>query len=471
MKRVFAVATLLTLFSSLAACTGEIDAGESAATETPYALGNPDLRIAVIGAGPSGLTAAYTLKRLGYQHVTVFEKDDHVGGKVNTLHLGDFSVELGAVFASPDYQLTLQLAQEYGIPYTTYSKPTYILDEHGVKQTFETFLTSRYSLDEIQTAVRNYAIALQSFPQIFQDSMANLPPDLYLNMNDFAAKYGFTPVAELARSLVVGFGYGYYETAPAAYLMKIMAMLIKVGPTGLSSPPYYTWPTGFQSLWQAVASELDVRLNSKITSVKRSSGSGPLKLVVNYNIFAPQEFDRVIVSAPLNRVKDFVSLTDAEKALFAKVESERYFVTLFSAAGLQGGESVFVYPNSFPQQMNHVNVWASPTSDLPVYIAYQIADSSIWGIDLLTKLAADIYSLGNHAVFLTPIVQKEWDYFPHVNSAAIASHFYEDVEALQGQKGLFYVGGTLSFETVETSARYARSLVQRYFPATAVVSP
>jgi protoporphyrinogen/coproporphyrinogen III oxidase len=36
---------------------------------------------------------------------------------------------------------------------------------------------------------------------------------------------------------------------------------------------------------------------------------------------------------------------------------------------------------------------------------------------------------------------------------------------LQGRNNTFYVGGTLSFETVEHSARYAKALVQKSFPA------
>ncbi len=38
-------------------------------------------RIAVVGAGPSGVNMAYLLKQNGYTDVTVYEKTDRVGGK------------------------------------------------------------------------------------------------------------------------------------------------------------------------------------------------------------------------------------------------------------------------------------------------------------------------------------------------------------------------------------------------------
>ena len=39
-------------------------------------------RIAIIGAGAAGLTAAWELARLGYRHITILEKDEDVGGKL-----------------------------------------------------------------------------------------------------------------------------------------------------------------------------------------------------------------------------------------------------------------------------------------------------------------------------------------------------------------------------------------------------
>ena len=40
-----------------------------------------DSKIAIIGAGAGGIHMAYELKKKGFKDITVFEKDDHVGGK------------------------------------------------------------------------------------------------------------------------------------------------------------------------------------------------------------------------------------------------------------------------------------------------------------------------------------------------------------------------------------------------------
>src|SRR5689334_24353591 len=106
--------------ASFTACTAAPPTADSEASLGAVFVPRKSLRIAVVGAGPSGLTAADTLQQLGYQNVTVFEKNDRVGGKVYSYRNGSTVSELGAVFASPDYSLVLGLADKYKIPYQAY---------------------------------------------------------------------------------------------------------------------------------------------------------------------------------------------------------------------------------------------------------------------------------------------------------------------------------------------------------------
>lgn len=52
------------------------------------------MRVAVIGAGPAGLTAALTLQQ-GGAHVDLFEASEHVGGLSRSIRLWDQTVDLG----------------------------------------------------------------------------------------------------------------------------------------------------------------------------------------------------------------------------------------------------------------------------------------------------------------------------------------------------------------------------------------
>src|SRR5438128_711669 len=52
------------------------------------------MRVAVIGAGPAGMTAAHELSRGGAQ-VTVYEADERVGGLARSLNMWGQTVDLG----------------------------------------------------------------------------------------------------------------------------------------------------------------------------------------------------------------------------------------------------------------------------------------------------------------------------------------------------------------------------------------
>ena len=54
-------------------------------------------KIAIIGAGPGGLAAGLMLVKAGYD-VTIFEKDERVGGRSKGITLGDYHFDMGPTF-------------------------------------------------------------------------------------------------------------------------------------------------------------------------------------------------------------------------------------------------------------------------------------------------------------------------------------------------------------------------------------
>lgn len=64
------------------------------------------MKIAIVGAGPAGLTIAYFLKYVGYNDIDVYEADNKIGGQSESLHLhkeSGYINEVGTVFSTLGY--------------------------------------------------------------------------------------------------------------------------------------------------------------------------------------------------------------------------------------------------------------------------------------------------------------------------------------------------------------------------------
>lgn len=71
-------------------------------------------KIFVIGAGVSGIAAAYRLKQQGYD-VIVLEKADYIGGKAKTIHRDGYMMEAGASVLPSKYINVLGIVSELGL--------------------------------------------------------------------------------------------------------------------------------------------------------------------------------------------------------------------------------------------------------------------------------------------------------------------------------------------------------------------
>ena len=72
-------------------------------------------RIAILGGGISGVTAAWQLARLGVKEVTLYESSDRLGGTVETVRTGGFVVEGGPDGWVTEKPWARELAEELGL--------------------------------------------------------------------------------------------------------------------------------------------------------------------------------------------------------------------------------------------------------------------------------------------------------------------------------------------------------------------
>ena len=242
-------------------------------------------RIAIVGAGPAGLSTAWFLAKEGFHNVTVLEKLGRVGGLCKSLTVDGMSYDLGANYLTWEYQETLAIAREVGA--TTYAeKPYTSIDlasdqkSYRYRSLFEAVLNNVSLFSFLLAAVRYLTIRarlrdLIDIPNYLERIHEH--PELCVSFQDWLTAHRLMALATLFQFPITIMGYGQLDDIAAPYALRYMSLRTFL-PMVFGRPPVSwvvgTWPRrfndGFQRLWERVAWRTDVRLDVDITQVTRS---------------------------------------------------------------------------------------------------------------------------------------------------------------------------------------------------------
>jgi len=438
---------------------------------------NLDTRIAIVGAGPGGLSAAWHLEQKGYRHVTVFERQAQVGGLCEAVSVGGLPYELGAVILSWECTHIFRFLRRYDME-TEPIAPFLLMDQSDGK------ILPLGVLDQDTDEVALGAAVLRYFGQLakhqshtggagyrgLKDHAPELcrPFDRWLADND---------MAELTNLFVVPttcYGYGKVSEMPAAYALKYMNFgnfttnLYLCGVEAFGEAP--RWPRkitrGMQALMQEIAGDLSaVRTSCTIEEISRH-GDGPVRIRSRHDGEATvEEFDRLVVTCKqdLGTLADLhLDVTPDEQALFKNVVTQNFFTVLCDAKGPGYGvycaivkDGTFCLPPS-GDPIALGRIW--DTDVMNVYVA---ADPGVGQDEVLERMRASLARM--HIELGTIHAVRQWKYFPRGTSEALAAGFYEDFEALQGRNATYYSGALAAFECVEDAMAYSADLVERFF--------
>lgn len=411
-------------------------------------------RIAILGAGATGLTAALELKKKGYTKVTVFEKESRVGGKSFSFAYKGKVFDMGSMtFAKTD--ATGILARELGIPYqTVHVKDLYLTRTACLNPL--THIRQNCSSFELLLAYIRFRSQVRMF-NIDQPGYSYLNPELYQSFDQYIRKHRIEALANAVQPAITGYGYGYYEDIPAAYGMKLMAAMldhtfIRSLLTGQSIMCFF--PGGWTSLWEKAAEPLQVRSNTEIDSIVRQEEGIQLSIQGKTEIF-----DALIIATPLQELHRFMDLTSAEKALFAQIRCQRMISTLVETSNsLPTG---FLLHNVTPNRLGHVLGIENYYPETHTAVLFQTVPKTMSKTEIDQHILEDLRELGSQKTSI--VFQKDWDYFFHVSSEDISQGFYAKVDAMQAEQGVYYFSSVLNFEAVSRCQDFATMMVKKYF--------
>ena len=421
---------------------------------------NHDISIAILGAGISGLSLARALKKKGYHNVVLFEREGEVGGKVQTITYGNHVYELGALVANHDFKWTMDNAKRYA-EHLTKTEDACLVDEDGTIFTYREFIKQKVGLLNFVASAAKFWEVVHHHPELHKPGFATSGIDLYAPMDEFGKKANISTALEAIRPFLIGCGYGFYESTPAMYLMKLAPWVLKQPFSNLLSfGQLKTWSTfdqGWQDLLRRMSQDIDVRLHTEVTQVRRIKADSPTTIEISTHQDV-HRFDRLMIAAPLDAALSYLDASPREKDLFERIRYVRYVSTIVEGDNLF---TVHFLPHTTPDKIGHINCIVREHEDDPLFQIYQMLGNGMTCDDALRFAEEDVRLLDGRVVKV--IAQKEWAYFPHVSSADLRDGYYQTLESIQGNKNTYYCGSLFNFETVEHNAVYAEDLVQRFF--------
>lgn len=438
-------------------------------------------RICIVGAGPGGLGAAHHLERAGFRYVTVLEKSDQVGGKARTLHVDGAPVDLGALDVAADYDNVRALAEELGAPL----KPAVPL---GVVNTRQAAGSS--GIGALTASIPVLSLALGVMRYLWQTGvvhrcwlarpgMTRVPPVLAQPFGRWLDSHGMGAIRPMFDYACTNFGYGPLDAIPAAYLLRFVDAGLFIEMLALRLK-LTTWPRnfvlGYQDFFQRLAARLrDVRLNVEIEGITRdmAAAEGPIAVRVKGRA-EPLHFDQLILACQLDSTLPTLvhDLPPATQALFAQIRTQPYHTVVCRVQGMPA-LAMGLIPGNADGHVLCIN--RPPRADgqpSDVCAFYLMNREGLSSAQLHEHIRADMAAVktmdGQPARWQVGELVHDagWAYFPHVDSAALAAGFYDQLDAIQGQHNTWFCGGLLGFETVHNTLAVAEDLVERHFAAT-----
>ena len=469
-------------------------------------------RIAIIGAGPAGLSAAWFLEKHGFENVTVLEKLGRVGGLCKSITIKGMSYDLGANYLTWAYEETLKIADEVGadtykeLPYTSIE-----VNEEGTSARYrpieEAVLYNPLTKKKIPFYSFMWTAILYFFIRLGLSDVIDCPdylakinkrthPELCKSFRDWLVDNDLDDLTSLLEFPITIMGYGQLRHIATPYALRYMSpktFFPMVAPhiplIGPILEIFLPWPrrfiTGFQRLWERVAWRTNVRQNIKIKSIKRNESGTDAPFVIDFDYLQQElntveaapgtmHFDYLVMACPLTQdIYDQLNLKRTPgEAIFDRIHVHPYCMTTY-----------WVDDMDMPQPIAPVLPLSPLGKPWAVARQFQHKGNKFTQFYTRTRESQTIEEMNEDERNVKEEVKKligllggkiddthsrwhsydRFTYFQHVEVEDIADGFYEKLAELQGKDRTFYVGGATDFELVEPIVQHSKHLVEKHF--------
>lgn len=413
-----------------------------------------DYNVAVIGGGLSGLVIAEGLQKKGYKNVTVFERNEQVGGKLHTIRFKGKSYELGALFGLPSQKHLKALMKAFNIKIDGPKLSRVNYDTNGN----EIMQIPKEALGDFVEELNRLPDVLAKYESLQNVNIHNIEPSLVLPFSKWCDINQFRVLKTVYGHYFTSYGLGDIDAMPALYVLRILNYDNLM--SFMELPEFCTWKEGVTSLIECLKRKIiDIRLTQNVTKISLTKDD---KICVHTD-FEVLEYDRVVLTAPLNQFLDLYGTDHEMKQFLNSIKYQDYNVYAFIVEKVPKGCG-FVLENLSIKKRGHIMIWNSRWhscggEELVMVYAYDHPQHS--KAASLKIIERDLLKLGFHNPRLYQF--KRWQQCPHVDTSVLQKGFYEKMEAMQGKYNIFLAGEIMSTVSMENCIQYSNYLINKYF--------
>ena len=410
------------------------------------------LTVGIVGAGPAGLSAARLLQETGRARAVIFEKEERVGGKsFSTPRYGSVH-DIGTCYSMLAHATTNRWMKELRIPQRPIDRQ--MVDGVPVIRYIlggQPFTTASETLRFFQ-AWKAQTRAFDERPDDPEVREAAATP-----VGAWIDAHGFPSVRRYMQRGLTNMGYGYLDETPTVQALRWCGpdLLVSGALRRIKAPE-----NGWQSFWERLSQSLDVRLGQPVNEIRR--GNDRIDIVTPAGA---TRVDALLVAAPLDELKNAMSLTAAEQRVVDAVKWDRLAASLASIAGWRRNDDIVIYEDALKAGAAPGTLLSSRVAGPPpkkkdrhgarFFMCFQYG-GALAPAELADRLRHDVQQRGGYLDHLA--MQKVWKFAPRYDADALRDGLMSQMRAMQGDERTWYTGATFSFEAVSNIVEFNRTL-------------
>ncbi|GMQ56543.1 hypothetical protein AN1V17_09360 [Vallitalea sediminicola] len=413
-----------------------------------------DSKVAIIGGGISGLVIAQGLQEKGYEKVTVFEKDNRVGGKLHTIWYKGRSYELGALFGLPSQNSLKALMKANNIKSDgpKLSRVNYDASGNRIMQ------IPKEDLDDFVEELDRFPYILKEYKSLKRVNIKGVEDSLIFPFSKWCDMNDFRVLKTVYINYFTSYGLGDINVIPALYVLRILDYETLM--SFMELPEFCTWEKGVSTFINSLKHKIkDIRLTQNVKEITKSDNG---KICVHTD-FEQLEYDRVVITAPLNQFSKLCNTDYGTNHYLGSIKYQKFNVYAFIVEKIPK-KCGFVLENLSIENKGHVIIWNSrwDSSDGEELVSVYAYDNPKRSKEESLKIIKnDLLKLG----FLSPRLYqfKSWQQCPYVDTSTLQKGFYDKIEEMQGKNNIYIAGEIMSTVSMDNCIRYSNYMLKRYF--------